>query len=124
MPIVQCKCLDITVIDNHGPVSSDADIRTSGGSAQFQQGCKSAHSVTTAVQSLEKLFGVRLLVRTTRQLTLTHAGAAYYERCRSILADIEQTEAQLFGVAAEPKAGCACDSTSSAREEFLRDWPL
>jgi LysR family transcriptional regulator for bpeEF and oprC len=60
-------------------------------------------SVTTAIQSLEKLFGVRLLVRTTRQLTLTHAGATYYERCRSILADLEQTEAQLFGVAAEPK---------------------
>jgi LysR family transcriptional regulator for bpeEF and oprC len=60
-------------------------------------------SVTTAIQSLEKLFGVRLLVRTTRQLTVTHAGATYYERCRSILADLEQTEAQLFGVAAEPK---------------------
>lgn len=60
-------------------------------------------SVTTTIQSLEKRFGVRLLLRTTRRLMLTHAGAAYYERCRSILADLEQAEAQLFGAAAEPK---------------------
>lgn len=76
-------------------------------------------SVTSAIQSLEKLFGVRLLQRTTRQLTLTHAGATYYERCRNILADLEQTEAQLFGAAAEAKGRLRVEITSWIARELM-----
>ncbi|WP_408441604.1 LysR family transcriptional regulator [Paraburkholderia caffeinilytica] len=52
-------------------------------------------SATTIVQSLEAHLKVRLLHRTTRRLSLTPDGAAYYERCVRILADIEETEASL-----------------------------
>lgn len=76
-------------------------------------------SVTSAIQSLEKLFGVRLLQRTTRQLTLTHAGATYYERCRSILAELEQTEAQLFGAAAEPKGRLRVEITGWIARQLM-----
>ncbi|WP_321786123.1 LysR family transcriptional regulator [Paraburkholderia sp. J94] len=49
-------------------------------------------SVTTIIQNLEAFLGVRLMHRTTRRLSLTPDGAAYYERCVRILADVEETE--------------------------------
>jgi LysR family transcriptional regulator for bpeEF and oprC len=50
-------------------------------------------SVTTIIQNLEAFLGTRLMHRTTRRLSLTLDGAAYYERCVRILADVEETEA-------------------------------
>ncbi|MGV2292915.1 LysR family transcriptional regulator [Trinickia sp. YCB016] len=52
-------------------------------------------SVTTIIQNLEAFLGVRLMHRTTRRLSLTPDGAAYYERCVRILADVEETETSL-----------------------------
>jgi DNA-binding transcriptional LysR family regulator len=46
--------------------------------------------VTTHIQSLEDLLGVRLLNRSTRKVSLTDVGQAYYERCVQILSDIEE----------------------------------
>jgi DNA-binding transcriptional LysR family regulator len=44
------------------------------------------------VARLEEHLGTRLLQRTTRKLTLTETGAAYYERCVQILTDIRAAE--------------------------------
>lgn len=49
-------------------------------------------SATTFVQSLEEMLGIQLLVRTTRRLSPTAEGAAYYQRCVRILADIDDIE--------------------------------
>ena len=48
--------------------------------------------VTTQVKSLEERLGVRLLNRTTRNVSLTEAGREYYERCVQILSEIENAE--------------------------------
>jgi DNA-binding transcriptional LysR family regulator len=45
----------------------------------------STSMVTTHVKSLEDRLGVRLLNRTTRTVSLTEAGHAYYDRCVQIL---------------------------------------
>lgn len=45
-------------------------------------------SVTNILQTLEAHLKVRLLQRTTRRLSLTPDGAAYYERCVRILAEV------------------------------------
>ncbi|KVZ05358.1 LysR family transcriptional regulator [Burkholderia ubonensis] len=50
-------------------------------------------SVTTIIQNLEALLGVRLLHRTTRRLSLTPEGAAYYEHCVKIIAEIAEADA-------------------------------
>ena len=42
--------------------------------------------------SLEDRLGARLLNRTTRKVSLTEVGRAYYDRCVQILADIEQAD--------------------------------
>lgn len=44
------------------------------------------------IKSLEAYLGTRLLNRTTRRQSLTDFGANYYERCRRILADIDEAE--------------------------------
>lgn len=44
------------------------------------------------VAHLEEHLGTRLLQRTTRKLTLTESGTAYYDRCVQILADIAEAE--------------------------------
>jgi len=49
-------------------------------------------SVTTTIQALEAHLKVRLLNRTTRRISLTPDGAAYYERCSRILAEVEDSE--------------------------------
>lgn len=51
---------------------------------------------TIAVQSLEAILGVQLLVRTTRRVTLTPEGAAYYPRCTQVLSAIDEMECGLF----------------------------
>ncbi|WP_244816973.1 LysR family transcriptional regulator [Caballeronia sp. Lep1P3] len=61
-------------------------------------------SVSTTVQQLEALVGVQLLARTTRRLNLTVDGAAYYERCAQILADIDELESG-FGAGEERLRG-------------------
>jgi DNA-binding transcriptional LysR family regulator len=48
--------------------------------------------VSNHVQALEDRLGVRLLNRTTRKVSLTEVGRAYYDRCVQILADIEQAD--------------------------------
>lgn len=50
-------------------------------------------SVTILIKQLEAHLGVQLLHRTTRQVSPTLDGAAYYQRCVRLLADLEETEA-------------------------------
>src|SRR6195952_454095 len=54
-------------------------------------------TVSTTIQQLEALLGVQLLARTTRRLNLTAEGAACYERCVRILADIDDLESGFHG---------------------------
>ncbi|MGH8247879.1 MAG: LysR substrate-binding domain-containing protein [Gammaproteobacteria bacterium] len=49
-------------------------------------------TVSAAVQQLEANLGTRLLHRTTRRVHLTQDGAALLERCRNLLADVEEIE--------------------------------
>ena len=49
-------------------------------------------SASTAVQQLETQLGTRLLHRPTRRVQLTQAGQAYYERCKDLLADVDELQ--------------------------------
>lgn len=50
-------------------------------------------ALSKTVTALEQDLGFRLLNRSTRSLSLTEEGAAYYEQCRRILQEIEEVEA-------------------------------
>jgi len=52
-------------------------------------------TATTLIQQLEAVLGVKLLNRTTRSVSVTTDGAAYYQRCVAILAQVRETEESL-----------------------------
>ncbi len=51
--------------------------------------------MTARINGLEERYGVRLLNRTTRQISLTDEGRAFYVSCERILAEVEQAETSL-----------------------------
>ena len=53
----------------------------------------STSAVSRHIAQLETHLDARLLNRTTRRISLTDTGRAYYERCVQLLADLEETEA-------------------------------
>src|SRR6201989_155134 len=67
-------------------------VYTGGFSAAGRRLNMSTTMVSNHVQALEERLGVRLLHRTTRKVSLTEIGKAYYDRCIQILADIEQAD--------------------------------
>lgn len=60
-------------------------------------------AVSKGVIELEQILGARLLDRTTRKVSVTEVGMAYYERCLAILAEIEETELQVSRLHDEPR---------------------
>lgn len=65
---------------------------------------KVSTSVTSKhVAKLERSLGVRLLNRSTRKLSLTEAGAAYYEHCARIVDEIESSKRVVATLQATPR---------------------
>lgn len=65
-------------------------------------------SVSAAVAELEGRVGARLLNRTTHKVAPTQDGAAFYERCLRVIADVEETEG-LFRQTAQPSGRLRVD---------------
>ena len=63
----------------------------------------SASGVSKAISRLEESLEVRLFTRTTRKVALTEDGASFYERCRVVLADLEEAQTELREARAEPR---------------------
>jgi DNA-binding transcriptional LysR family regulator len=59
-------------------------------------------AVSRSIRRIEERLGVRLFVRTTRQIRLTDEGRLYYEKCRQALAQIEEAECAVTGHQAIP----------------------
>lgn len=74
-------------------------------------------TVTDAVQQLEARLGVRLLQRTTRHVSPTLDGEAYYRRCLVLLADFEEAEGAFAG--ARPKGLLRVDVQGTLARYFL-----
>ena len=55
----------------------------------------STAAVSKHVMHIEQRLGVRLLNRNSRKLSLTEPGSFYFERCKNVLDDLEQTEREL-----------------------------
>ena len=63
----------------------------------------STSAVSRHVAQLEAHLNIRLLNRTTRRMSATNEGFAYFERCTQLLADLEETEASVSGIAVTPR---------------------
>jgi len=74
-------------------------------------------TASEVVKQLEKRLGVRLLQRTTRQVTPTLDGEAYYRRCLAILSDVEEAESAFSG--AKPAGPLKVDVHGTLARHFL-----
>ncbi|WP_017301853.1 LysR family transcriptional regulator [Nodosilinea nodulosa] len=63
----------------------------------------SRSAVNKLVMNLEEHLQTQLLHRTTRKVSPTDAGRAYYDRCLTILADLEEAELSLTRLQQEPR---------------------
>ena len=73
-------------------------------------------TVTKLVQHLEARLKVRLLNRTTRRVSVTPDGAAYYERTTRVLNDLDDIEASMMNAHARPSGRLRVDvGTAVAR---------
>ncbi|MAM87837.1 MAG: LysR family transcriptional regulator [unclassified Hahellaceae] len=66
---------------------------------------RSQPAVVRTLAALETHLGTRLLRRTTRRMSLTPEGRDYLERCRRILADVNDAELALGQAEGEPYGG-------------------
>lgn len=70
-------------------------------------------SATQIIKQLEARLGVRLLQRTTRQVSTTPDGAAYYQRCLAILNEVEEAESVFTQAALQPQGRLRVDMPAS-----------
>ncbi|MGZ8265074.1 MAG: LysR family transcriptional regulator [Burkholderiales bacterium] len=63
----------------------------------------SPSAASKSLTRLEQRLGVRLLNRTTRTVSLTDDGSAFYERCRLILSELEDAESAVTREQSEPR---------------------
>jgi LysR family transcriptional regulator, regulator for bpeEF and oprC len=76
-------------------------------------------TVTKLVQHLEARLKVKLLNRTTRRVTVTPDGAAYYERTSRLLNDLDDIEASMTNAQANPSGRLRVDVGSSIAREIV-----
>ncbi len=77
-------------------------VNAGGFSAAARRMGMSRSAVSKHIAELEAGLGVQLLFRTTRTMTPTEAGRAYFERCGAILAEVEETEAAISDAEQRP----------------------
>ncbi|MFT4074866.1 MAG: LysR family transcriptional regulator [Asticcacaulis sp.] len=75
-------------------------------------------SASQAVSQLEAHLKVQLLYRTTRRVQLTHDGQAYYERCREVLAELDELDS-MFSQTSELTGALRVDMPVSLARNFL-----
>ncbi|ACK69921.1 transcriptional regulator, LysR family [Gloeothece citriformis PCC 7424] len=78
-------------------------IKGGGFAAAARQMNLSRSMVSKLVMNLENDLGVQLLLRTTRRVTPTPTGSAFYERCVTILAELEEAQLAVSQLHTEPK---------------------
>lgn len=80
-------------MDRLTSLAAFVQVADSGGfSAAGRRLNMSTTMVSNHVQALEDRLGARLLNRTTRKVSLTEVGKAYYDHCTQILADLEHAD--------------------------------
>ncbi len=92
------------VVDRIDSMKAFARVVESGGFAAAARGMGLSRSaVSKAVISLETYLGAQLLRRSTRQVTPTETGLAFYDRCVRILADLDEAVSAVSELQERPK---------------------
>lgn len=91
----------------------------------------SKSAVSKQIARLEDRLGARLLNRTTRKLSLTEVGVAFYERCARIVEEADAADDEVGSLAAAPRGRLRVNAPMTfgtmhlgpAMAGFMRDYP-
>jgi DNA-binding transcriptional LysR family regulator len=91
-------------VDRIAAIQAFVRVVESGSFARAAQRLRaSTSSISRQIAGLEQHLGARLLNRTTRKLSLTEGGQAFYERSVQLLAELEEAEQVASATAATPR---------------------
>ncbi len=80
-----------------------AEVVAHGGFAAAGRALREPKSkLSRRIAGLEERLGLRLIERSSRRFQVTETGQAFYERCRTILGEVEQAETLVMHAQAEP----------------------
>jgi DNA-binding transcriptional LysR family regulator len=86
-------------------------------SGSFSRAAELLHTpkptVTKLIQTLEAHLSTKLLNRTTRRITVTPDGAAYYERAMRLLTELEELDSSMASSQSRPRGRLRVDVSSS-----------
>lgn len=94
-------------------------VETGSFSAVAREMAMSQPTISKQIGALERDLKTRLLNRTTRSLSLTEAGAAYYERCRRIIDQVQAAETSLGVVQGKLTGTLSINSSVAFGQMFL-----
>jgi DNA-binding transcriptional LysR family regulator len=76
-------------------------------------------TVTKLIQTLELHLRTKLLNRTTRRVTVTPDGAAYYERAVQLIADVDELDGSMTAAQSRPKGKLRIDMSGAVAQLFV-----
>jgi DNA-binding transcriptional LysR family regulator len=117
--------------ETHELVAFHSVVKHSSFAKAAEELALSPSGVSRIVTRLEERLGVRLVQRTTRSLSLTEAGTAFYARASQILADLSDAEAEVQKATALPRGNLRITASvtfgrhyvSPLLEELLAKYP-
>ncbi len=114
-------------MDRLGELEAFAAVAETGGfTAAARSLGRTTSSVSKQVRALEERLGSRLLNRTTRRVSLTEVGAAFRDRLRGVLDDLEAAELAVGELQEEPRGvlrvGAPMDFGRAGLSESLADF--
>jgi len=107
-------------MDHLQAIRAFARVVETGGFSRAAQSLQMPNAtLSKAIQSLEKHLGVKLLERSTRRVSVTNDGAAYYERTQHLLTELDDVEATLGRAQASPRGRLRVDTGGSTASGLL-----
>lgn len=88
-------------------------VETHGFTAAAKELGLSRSAVSKSVAGLEESLGVQLLNRSTRHVSATETGASYYDRCVSILAELDDADQAVLALQGEPRGSIRLNAPMS-----------
>ncbi len=88
--------------------------------AALQLGVSKAH-VSRQISRLEERLGTRLLNRTTRQVALTRSGQGFYQRCRDLMAGLDDAEQAVMDMQESPRGLIRLTAAGLFGEKYVAD---
>ncbi|MGB9097246.1 LysR substrate-binding domain-containing protein [Erwinia sp.] len=107
-------------MDQLQAIRAFARVVETGGFSRAAQSLQMPNAtLSKSIQALEKHLGVKLLERSTRRVSVTRDGTAYYERTKHLLSELEDIDTTLGRAQATPRGRLRIETGGTAASLLL-----